>query len=105
MGKIACGMDVVEARGLPAAPLDAAAEFAARYFPILRGYGSCMVILDHADHTHDSWRKAAIEELAREAAPGRINAVVGSESGAIAQVLKYLDDAPGVTGQIFTLAE
>lgn len=98
------GISVWEARDLPNAPLDAARVFAEDHLPALRS-GSCHVLFDPADHTHDSWRKAMIEELAREVAPGRVNAIVGTDSDAIRRVIDYLDKAPGITGQVFTLAE
>ncbi len=103
MGIPPSGMNVWEARGLSENPLDAATEFAQRHLPVLREGGTpgCHILFDPADHSHDAWRKAMIEELAREAAPGRINAVVGTDVQAIRQVLDYLDNAPGVTGQIF----
>ena len=95
---------VREARGLPDAPLDAMAQFAGEHVPALRESGG-VVLFDHAEHTHDSWRKAAVEELAREVAPKRMNAVVGIDEAAIARVLDYLDRAPGVTGQVFVLEQ
>lgn len=106
MGKVPCGSDVWEARGLPDSPLDAASAFASKHVPVLRGKkaSDCIILLDPANHTHDSWRKAAIEELARENAPARINAIVGEDVTAIKELIDYLDAALGVTGQIFTLA-
>ena len=101
----------------PAAPLDASAFFHSRCVPQLRemlagegmwqgidaGDAAC-VILPAAGHEHDSWRVAAIEELAREAAPVRINGVVDGQEEALAQVIDYLDSAPGVTGQLLAVA-
>jgi len=106
MGTTPSGANVWEARGLPDAPLDAASLFASKHLPELRFFvkADAHILLDPADHSHDSWRKAMIEELAREAAPGRINAVVGSDADAIKQMLDYLDTASAVTGQIFTVA-
>ncbi len=97
-------MEVIEARGLPEAPLDAASVFAADHLPQLRGHdaGDLMIVFDPAGHTHESWRKAVIAELAREAAPARVNAVVGADPKSIGQVLDFLERAPGVTGQVFT---
>lgn len=106
METTACGMDVIEARGLPEAPLDAAAQFSNKVVPIVRAgiKGGCIVLFDPADHTHDAWRYAAIAELAREAAPGRVNAIVGSSVDTIRETLSFLESAPGVTGQVFKLA-
>lgn len=99
-------MQRIEARGLADAPLDAAADFTGRFLPHIRaGFPQDAVILfDAADHTHETWRRAMIEELAREAVPGRVNAIVGQGEAAIAQTIAFLENAPGVTGQIFTLA-
>ncbi|RJY08006.1 Rossmann fold domain-containing protein [Aurantiacibacter aquimixticola] len=96
----------LEARGLPEAPLDAAAAFSTRLVAEARALapGDLVILFDHADHTHDSWRRAAVEELAREGVPGRVNAVVGPAGEGLEQAATYLERAPGVTGQIFSLA-
>lgn len=105
MGTSPGGQDVVEVRGLSKAPLGAAAEFAARYLPILRRGepGGCIILFDPADHTHRSWRLAMVQELARAAAPRRVNAIVGDDADAFRKTIAYLDSAPGVTGQLFVL--
>lgn len=92
----------IDARGLPAAPLDAAAAFHARVVPAVRkAAGSDLAILfDSADHRHLGWRRAAVEALAREAAPNRVNGVAGAEGEAVDQTCAYLAAAPGVTGQL-----
>lgn len=92
------------ARGLPAKPLDAAAEFADRFLPKIRAAlpADIVILFDPADHPHDSWRRAMVEELAREAVPGRVNAVVGVDAVAVEDTFAFLDRAPGVTGQVFT---
>ncbi len=93
----------IEARELPDAPLDAAAAFHARILPEARhAAGSDIVLLfDPADHTHERWRTAAVEELAREAAPCRVNGAVGGSSDTVQAICDYLQNAPGVTGQLF----
>lgn len=95
----------IEARDLPDSPLDAAAAFHARIVPeARRAAGSDVVLLfDPADHTHAHWRTAAVEELAREAAPSRVNGAVGGSSNAVKAVCDYLEGAPGVTGQLFAV--
>ena len=95
---------MIDARGLPAAPLDAAQAFSQRHVGDARAAAphDCVVIFDAADHTHDGWRLAMVQELAREAVPGRVNAIVGNDKAAIAQVRDFLAGAPGVTGQVFT---
>ena len=92
------GYTLIDAAGLPGSPLDAAAEFHAAIVPQVRSATSDVVLaFDPADHSHRVWRLAAIQELAREAAPRRVNAVIGAAQAA---VLKYLATAPGVTGQM-----
>ena len=96
------GQRRVPARALPAAPLDAAARFHATVMPQLReeGQRSIVILFDIADHTHQAWRKAAVGELAREAAPRRVNAVAGSPGASLEAVCAYLDTADGVTGHV-----
>jgi len=97
---------VLEATGLPSAPLDAAAHFHAELVPtIRRSFGKAanvVIVLRLADHAHDAWRLAAIQELAREAAPCRVNAVVGSagDPDGTGEAIAFLHDSPGITGQI-----
>ncbi|RPF70832.1 Rossmann fold domain-containing protein [Aurantiacibacter spongiae] len=102
MGAAPGGQDVWEARGLPAAPLDALAAFTAEHLPALRRHGG-IVLFDPADHTHDAWREAVIGELAREAAPARVNAIVGTDEEGIRRTVAFLDSAPGVTGQVLVV--
>ena len=73
--------------------------------PQIRATGDdCAVLFDHADHSHHAWRLAAVQQLARDAAPARVNAVVGNDDAAIAELLAYLAAAPGVTGQLLAVA-
>jgi hypothetical protein len=96
---------LVAANGLPESPLDAALDFYQRHVPQIRAAGDdCAVLFDCADHTHHAWRLAAVQQLAREAAPARVNAIVGGEEAAIAELLAYLAAAPGVTGQLLAVA-
>ncbi|MDE1467864.1 Rossmann fold domain-containing protein [Aurantiacibacter sp. D1-12] len=99
---------IIEVVGLPAAPLDAAAAFHREWVPKVRGLmqeNNVVVIFDPADHTHQGWRLSAVQELAREAAPQRVNGVESEDAQAVSETLFYLQSADGVTGQIFTLAE
>ena len=93
----------------PPAPLDAAAHFHTHIVPQIRAFvasGEDVIIcLADADHTHSAWRLAVVQELAREAAPLRVNAIAGDAEGALGQISGYLDDAPGVTGQILQAAD
>lgn len=50
------------------------------------------------DHAQRGWRLAAIQDLARQAAPLRVNGVAGA-GPEIDAIVAYLADAPGVTGQ------
>ncbi|WP_052761696.1 Rossmann fold domain-containing protein [Aurantiacibacter luteus] len=98
-------MKLIDARDLPGAPLDAAIEFARAHMAEAREADTDLaVLLSPADHTHASWRKAVIEELAREAAPRRVNAVVAPDETAANEVLDFLARAPGVTGQVLEVA-
>ncbi len=100
-------MRVVSARGLAGTPLDSAAEFHARFVPLVReaiaGGEAVCIVFDPADHTYRAWRVAAVQALAREAAPARINAIAAADDAACASTLAYLEEAPGVTGQYFPL--
>lgn len=92
---------------LPAAPLAAAARFHADVLPhaieALRDGDDLVLVFAPADHTHTAWRRAAVQELARAHAPGRVNALAGEDERAIAATVEYLARAPGVTGQLLAL--
>ena len=103
---------------LPDAPLAAAASFHRDILPAVRReladradqLASDRYAPDHltlvfapADHTHRGWRVAAVEELAREYAPVRINALAADDEPAIAAATAYLASAPGLTGQLLPL--
>ncbi|WP_120716098.1 Rossmann fold domain-containing protein [Tsuneonella amylolytica] len=99
-------MRLVEARGLADGALDASAEFLTRIVPDLRAAiadDDVCIAFDPADHTHAGWRRSAIQSLAREAAPARVNGVASGDRTAVAAALSYLDRAPGVTGQYLVL--
>lgn len=102
-------MQSLAIHGLPCAPLDAAAVFHGQWLPIVRerlDQGQDLVLLFAAgDHSHRGWRLAAVQELAREHAPMRINALAGGNAAAVAASLDYLGAAPGVTGQYLVLEE
>ena len=88
---------------LPDDPLGAAAAFHAR-LPAMPDSADAVLLFNPAEPAHRDWRLAAVRDLARAAAPSRrVNAVVGTDEAALAEVLAYLADAPGVTGQIFEL--
>ena len=58
------------------------------------------IVFDPAPYDHRGWRLAAIQDLARAAAPARVNAVAGNGDQAIADTIAYLERSPGITGQL-----
>ena len=98
---------VIKVNDLPRSPVDAAAHFYAQVVPglcdALAVAGELVIQFEPADHSHHGWRLAAVQELAREAAPKRVNGVVGSDSEAAAAAVAFLADAPGVTGQLLVV--
>ncbi len=91
-------------RGLPDFPLDAAAAFGAHWLAQARACEEdLLLVFAPAKHTHRDWRRAAVQSLAREAAPCRVNAVASKDEDAVRTAAEYLADAPGITGQYFRL--
>lgn len=90
---------------LPDAPLDAAAAVMAHYLERARAVladpatTALAIILPPAPYDHRDWRLALARDLAREAAPARVNVVAGLPGQARAATLGFLANAPGVTGQ------
>jgi hypothetical protein len=96
-------MRVVRVGPLPEAALEAAAEFHGRVLPELdppRSGEDLVLLFPPAPHDHRGWRLAAVQDLARAAAPARVNGVVGGNEQAIADTIAYLERSPGVTGQL-----
>ena len=104
-------MRQIEVGLLPEAALDAAGAFMAFHLEAARhalGDPDCTalsIILPPAGHDHRDWRLALARDLAREAAPRRVNVVAGAPGEARSQVLRFLADAPGVTGQYLVCHE
>lgn len=102
-------MATLQITGLPDAPLAAAAAFHSDWLAQIRDLlklsddESLALVLAPAEHSHRGWRLAAVQELARENAPRRVNALVSSDQAAIAAALDYLTGAAGVTGQLLAL--
>jgi len=98
------GQAVLRVEGLPEAPLDAAAQFHACYLPqarsALEGADALALVFAAAGKPHYGWRLSAVQELAREAAPARVNAVAGDDHAAVCETLDWLASAPGITGQL-----
>lgn len=93
---------------LPGEPLAAAAEFHARVLPGIRGElndapDHLTLVFAPADHSHRGWRLAAVQELAREYAPTRVNGIESDDDAAIAAGAAYLSGANGLTGQLLAL--
>jgi hypothetical protein len=112
---------------LPDAPLDAAAHFHSEHVPVVRRmlkneWSQIPGILEQAVHStvetdidalafifppagkdHQGWRLAAIQGLAREAAPKRVNGIVGDDLDAIDSTINWLAEAPGITGQLLAV--
>ena len=98
---------LVTATGLPTSPLDAAAGFYSTVVPeVLEGLANAtevVITFDPAAPAHRAWRLAAVQELAREAAPRRVNGIVGTGEKALQEVRDFLARAPGVTGQLLAV--
>jgi hypothetical protein len=100
---------VLRIEGLTASPLDAAAWFHAEILPEIRkayaGQPDLDLILafDPAGHEHHAWRLAAVQELAREYAPARVNGVESDDDAAMAAARTYIEGAKGLTGQLLAL--
>ncbi len=90
---------------LPETPLDAAMAFMALHLEAARAIladpltTALAITLPPAGHDHRDWRLALARDLAREAAPKRVNLVAGRPGDARDAILGFLANAPGVTGQ------
>jgi hypothetical protein len=88
--------------------LDAAREFHATWLDQARALlqdarASLAIVMPPASYDHSDWRRAAARDLARIAAPVRVNVIASDEEAAIASALAFLESAPGVTGQYLPL--
>jgi hypothetical protein len=90
--------------GLPGGALDAAAQFHESELPRVRAAlgdaEALALVFASAPYDHRGWRLAAVQDLAREAAPKRVNAVAGDDEQAVAEAIAWLEQAPGITGQL-----
>ncbi len=96
-------MALLQTGELPEQALAAAARFHAEVLPRVTLDEDLVLVFPPADHTHRAWRLAAIQGLARENAPRRVNAVSGNGEAAIAAAVRYLETAEGVTGHLLEL--
>jgi hypothetical protein len=96
---------VLEVGALPDCAIAAAGAFIADHCATVRRIlaeaetSALAIVLAPAPYDHQDWRRALARDLAREAAPRRVNIVAGHPGEALAQTLRFLADAPGVTGQ------
>jgi hypothetical protein len=101
-------MALVRVGALPEGALDAAAGFHAQVLPQLRealaGSGEDLaLVFAPANHEHRAWRLAAVQQLAREHAPIRVNGIETDDEEALAAALAYVQNAPGLTGHLLRL--
>jgi hypothetical protein len=95
----------LETGSLPETALYAAAAFMTHHLAAASALladpetNALAIILPPAAHDHRDWRLAMARDLAREAAPKRVNVVAGRPGEARARTLQFLANAPGVTGQ------
>jgi hypothetical protein len=101
-------MALLRVGALPERALDAAAMFHAEVLPRIRELQSgqaddLVLVFEPASHEHRAWRLAAVQQLARDHAPQRANALESDDEQAIAAALSYVEQAPGLTGQLLKL--
>ncbi|WP_069309861.1 Rossmann fold domain-containing protein [Porphyrobacter sp. LM 6] len=96
---------------LPEAAIDAAEAFMMHHLVAARdaltepGVSALAIILPPAAHDHRDWRLALARDLARAATPQRVNVVAGNPGEALEATLRFLSDAPGVTGHYLVCHE
>jgi hypothetical protein len=93
---------------LPDDPIAAAAAFHGEWVPRVlaaldAGEAVVTLLFAPASHVHAGWREAAVQLLARERTPARINAIAGDDPGGIAATAAFIAGAPGFTGQYCVL--
>ena len=93
---------------LPAEALAASAAFHADVLPRITaalggGAPVLTLVFAPAGHEHRAWRTAAVQTLARNFAPNRINAVASDDEAAVAATHAWLESAPGLTGHYLIL--
>lgn len=93
---------------LPDDAIAAAAAFHAEWLPkidaaLATAESHITLVFAPASLSHAGWRLAAVQLLARERAPTRINAVAGDDPAGIAATIAFISAAPGVTGQYLVI--
>jgi len=90
---------------LPDSALDAQTAFMALHLKAARALladpatTALAIVLPLAPRDQRDWRLALARDLAREAAPKRVNIASGPPGERLQATLRFLADAPGVTGQ------
>nr|WP_166180825.1 hypothetical protein [Altererythrobacter segetis] len=101
------GQAVLRIEGLPESALDAAARFHREWLDKARealGTSEALaLVFSAAAYDHRGWRLAAVQDLAREAAPKRVNGIAGRDEQAMATTIDWLAQAPGITGQLLVV--
>lgn len=101
----------IEVGLLPDHALDAAGAFMAFHLEAARAVlaeaqtTALTIIVPPAPHDHRDWRLALARDLAREVTPKRVNVVAGLPGAARDATLRFLSDAPGLTGQYLVCHE
>lgn len=102
------GQAVITVEGLPRDAVGAASTFYAEWAGQIaraasEGATEVAVVLPAAGADHSDWRRAAARDLARSAAPVRVNLMAPGGAASCSATLTYLRDAPGVTGHYLVL--
>jgi hypothetical protein len=104
------GQAVLRVERLPDSALGTAEAFYEAWLPQARAAlnpprdgKDLIIVFPSASYDHRDWRLAAVQNLAREAAPQRVNGIVGDDDEAIAATLHWLASAPGITGQLLAV--
>jgi len=86
---------------LPEGSLQASAVFFAEHLEKVRaklGQGDLVITLPSAGPDHTDWRQALARDLARAAAPMRVNVIGAGDAEGKEALIRYLADAKGLTG-------
>jgi len=104
------GQAVLQVTQLADGPTAAAALFYAEAAPRVRealereqDVHALAIVFPDGGKAHLAWQLAAVQSLARELAPVRVNGLAGGAADAIDETVKWLGSAPGVTGQLLML--
>jgi hypothetical protein len=98
----------IDLGALPPDPLDGAARFFADHLGDAKAAaraGDVIFIFAPSDLRGREWRQGAVRDLARHAAPHRVNAVEGDAGAALEQAIDWLEGASAITGHYLVLAD